>query len=139
MESLADRVASGSHADQLTALRDFLVTALAWAEAAQQSRDMAPLAAQLRDVLADLGAGRAELVWLRDFLAAQLDLAGARDVAPMAAQLKIVLADIEAMPDEGGGSVVDEIGAARARRRADAARQAADPAARAEVSQQRGA
>lgn len=61
---------------------------------------------------------RAQLIALRDYLAAALDQCrSSRDQAPLAAQLRQVLIDLDAMPLSGEESTVDEIARQRAARR----------------------
>lgn len=65
---------------------------------------------------------REELEELRDILKARLDVAGSRDIAPIAKTYADTIAKIAAMdstkPQEG--SKLDELAAARERRRANA-------------------
>ncbi len=66
---------------------------------------------------------RARLEALRDRLEAAVSEAGHRDLAPLAGQLRQVLAELAALGDVKETSGVDDLRAARERRRAGAAGQ----------------
>ncbi len=69
------------------------------------------------------GDHRARLEALRDRLESAVGEAGHRDLAPLAGQLRQVLAELAALGDTKETSGVDDLRAARERRRAGAAGQ----------------
>lgn len=74
------------------------------------------------DEAAASGDRRQALEALRDYLAATLaDTDDVKAVAPIAKQLADVLREIDGLSDSKEGSVVDDLAARRAARRADAA------------------
>jgi len=70
--------------------------------------------------LAGAGDRRGTLEALRNFLAAQLEIAE-RDVPALARQLREVMAEIDSLPNPQEKSRVDELNRRRAQRRAKAA------------------
>jgi hypothetical protein len=69
---------------------------------------------------ATLGDRRAVLVALRDKLAADVDDAAVQYVAALARQLQSVLSELDSLPDAEAVSLVDDLKAKRAKRRAAA-------------------
>lgn len=81
------------------------------------------MAVELIEIVAT-GDRRGSLEAIRNLLAARLPYAPPREVAPMARQLVDVIRELDELPDGEVASVVDDLAAARAARRAAVARPA---------------